>query len=117
MIPAKLKKMEYSELEEELKKRRTELAETVFNVRVGKEKDYAQIKLERKNIARILVLLRERKKNKGSKEEKTIGNDKPAKKTMRKKMKKRNSRKKRSNKKAEKKGRKTKNKLDKKKKK
>jgi ribosomal protein L29 len=57
----KYRKMTIKELLSELESTRKELAETRFNIRVGKEKDYAQIKTMRKNIARIFVCLEEKK--------------------------------------------------------
>lgn len=61
MISTKYRKMTTSKLESELEEARDELAETCFNVRVGKEKDYSQINLAKKDIARMLTVLREKK--------------------------------------------------------
>lgn len=60
----KFKKMNKKELSDELEKTREELYEAQFNVRVGKQKDYAQIKTYKKDIARILTLLNQHKEKK-----------------------------------------------------
>lgn len=61
MISKKYRKMTTRKLEKELEGAREELAETCFDVRVGKEKDYSQISLAKKDIARMLTVLREKR--------------------------------------------------------
>lgn len=56
----KYRKMTIDELRAELLKKRSEISETRFNVRVGKENDYAQIKQERKNLARLITCIKEK---------------------------------------------------------
>ena len=79
------------EINEKIKETRSELADIRFNVRIGREKDYSQIKQEKKNLAVLLTVLKEKeeedtkKKRKG--EDKDIRKDKPDKETKTKKEK------------------------------
>ena len=66
----KFRKKTIEDLEKELQNEREELDSIYFDVRVGKEKDYAQIKLKRKNLARILTVLKERREERKSKTKK-----------------------------------------------
>ena len=56
---SKLRKKTKSQLKEELASERKELMEVMFDVRVGKEKDYDQVKLCKKKVARLLTVLNE----------------------------------------------------------
>ena len=60
MRAKKYRKMKKEELGVELLQKREELTETRYNVRVGKEKDYAQLKELRKEIAILLGVLDEK---------------------------------------------------------
>lgn len=64
MISSKLKKMKKEELRKELANAIAERDDTMFNVQSGREKDYGQIKEQKKKVARILTLIN-MKKDKG----------------------------------------------------
>ncbi len=60
MIVKKYRRMTNKEIFEELAKARQDLVEIKFNLRMGKEKDYSQIKQLKRNIARMLTVINER---------------------------------------------------------
>jgi len=59
----KFRKKSKKQLRGDLVKERKGLAEIRFNIRVGKEKDYSQVRWNKKEIARILTVLQEEDKN------------------------------------------------------
>lgn len=56
----KYRKKTREDLEKELEQEYGEMQSVRFDVQVGKEKDYAQVKARRKTIARILTVLKEK---------------------------------------------------------
>jgi len=58
--------MKIKELDKKLQELQEELYEDNFNVRVGEEKDYAKLKYERRKIAQIKTIIKEKgDENKG----------------------------------------------------
>lgn len=55
-------KLKHEELTKKLKELRQNLSEIRFNVRVGSEKNYAQIKSKKRDIARAYAALRKARK-------------------------------------------------------
>jgi ribosomal protein L29 len=78
MSTKKLQSKTIKELEKELDDKRQALSETRFNLRIGRESDYAQVKYLKKDLARITTVLQEKIGKK--KEKKTIKNIKLSKK-------------------------------------
>ncbi len=60
MSVKKFRKKSEKELREALKKAQEELEEIVFNLKSGREQDYAQVKFKKKEIARIKTILKEK---------------------------------------------------------
>jgi ribosomal protein L29 len=56
--------MTKDELKQELVKEQQDYIDTKFNTRIGKHKDYAALKLQRKKIAQIYTVLKLKKINK-----------------------------------------------------
>lgn len=69
MSVRKYKNMTAKELSDEIQKAREELSETKYSVRSGKDKDYAQIKYEKRKIATMLTIANQKRgKSKQGKE-------------------------------------------------
>lgn len=59
MRPTAIRKMEKSSIEKELQKMEAELVEISENIRMGKEKDVRKSLKIKRNIARMLTVLKE----------------------------------------------------------
>ncbi len=57
MNTTELRKLNKADLEDRLSKKREELGNMQFEVKIGKDNDYAEIKYLRKEVARIITVL------------------------------------------------------------
>lgn len=60
MSTKKFTKKTIEELEKDIEETRKELYEIKFNVRIGRDKDYAQIQWKKRELARMLTVLQQK---------------------------------------------------------
>jgi ribosomal protein L29 len=80
MSVKKYQKMTKIELVKALEEKRNELYDVKFNVRIGREKDYAQIKYLKKEVSQMMSVLSADTETKNKKEESEV--KKPKKKML-----------------------------------